>query len=371
MAAEPRNLDTFDAWLWSRDEDQLDALALRTVARAARADGVSLPQLTVLTVIADDAEPFDALVRAAGRTRLGSRPAGFGGLVWSRLQEKDYLVGLWPSGAEGVYHVVSSVPVTDGRWRRVEESWLRAAAPKLASVILNRADFEDVGDTLSEHGDVEVSRMTARVLADHSSYTRGWHSDMVRRRPTHRDALQETEGMLVRTITLSLGDRLALHLRRHAGATFYRGDFELFFDIVLARLARAASERRVLLSGRERVPQAPVTETLVMSLDEGVLGTEQGRVDLLTSLGALRGVQTAVMHRNPYLHLIVTDFLDGSSFDVLVTEDKRLTVIPGIHASVGSLARVTEAMGDAMGMDNLHAEAVPELIPDEEFFVVR
>jgi hypothetical protein len=108
-----------------------------------------------------------------------------------------------------------------------------------------------------------------------------------------------------------------------------------------------------------------------MSLDEPVLGTSQGRADLLRGLGELRGVQTAVMHRNPYLHLIVTDFLDGSSFDVLVTDDSRLQVVPGIHASVGALARVTEAMGEVMGMDSLDAEELPDFIPDDEFFVTR
>ncbi|MGH2845004.1 MAG: hypothetical protein ACRDL0_03105 [Thermoleophilaceae bacterium] len=363
-------MDAFDAWLWALDRYQLSELSLRGLARRAASDGVSLPQLTMLTIIADSDEPFSVLARAAGRGALHSKETAFGGIVWSRLRDKDYLVSLWKAGAEGVYHVVSSVPFTDGRWRRVEESWLRAAAPKLAPVILNRDDFEDIGDALSEHGTVEVSRMSARVLADHSSYTRGWHSDTVRRRPSHREALQEAERMLVRTLTLRLGERLALHLRRQAGATYYRGDFELFTDVVLGRLSQAAADRRALLSGREREPQALVEETLVMSLDEPLLATQHGRGDLLQALGALRGVQTAVLHRNPYLHLIVTDFLDGSSFDVLVTDDSHLHLIPGIHASLGSLARLTEAMGEAMGMDRLDVEVAPQLIPDEEFFGV-
>ena len=126
------------------------------------------------------------------------------------------------------------------------------AAPALTPIILNKADFEAIGDALSEHGDVAVNRLTARVVEDHSSYFRGWHGSEGRRQPTHRQALAETRDMLVRTISLRVGDRLSVHLRRQAGATFYRGDYGLFVSVVLQRLAAAAGERRVLLSDRGR-----------------------------------------------------------------------------------------------------------------------
>lgn len=363
----PDTLNDFDQWLWSLEAAELDALRLPDLAAGAAASGIELPQLTVLTVINEGSSALDALLLGAGATALDSRATAAGGLVWSRLGGKDYVVSVWRSAVAGVHHLVGSVPVTDSRWRRVEESWLRAAAPRLAPVILNKADFEAVGDSLAEHGTVEVSRLTARVLSDHSSYYRGWQSDVARRRPTHRDALRETRGMLVRTLTLRVGDRLSLHLRRHAGATFYRGDYRLFTSVVLQRFTHAAAERRTLLSDRSRQRHAPLTEGLVMELPPETLADELGRQDLLNSVGSLRGVQVAVFHRNPYLHFTVTDYLDGSNLDVFVTEDDRVTVLPGYRASLGSLARLTDAMGDALGMVTLGSEPVPDQIPDEEF----
>jgi hypothetical protein len=99
MPSKPRNLEAFDAWLWALDEGQLRDLALSRLAHAAAADGIELPQLTMLTVIADTEEPFGALHRAAGRTARDARTGRIGGLIWSRLQDKDYVVGMWPSGA--------------------------------------------------------------------------------------------------------------------------------------------------------------------------------------------------------------------------------------------------------------------------------
>ncbi len=361
----PLNLSRFDAWLWDLDRDSLARLDVRELALRAAEDGVSpLPQLTFLTVIAEDEPAVDVLVRRA-TTVDDAHVAGERGVLLSHLGASFYIVGVLPAGEPGVYHLFGSAPVTDSRWRRVEDSWLRAAAPRLAPVILNKPDFEAIGDALAEHGKVGVSRMTARVLSDHSSYTRGWPGEKMER-PTHRAALREAHGMLVRTLTLSVGS-LSVHLRREAGATYYHGDYALFCSVVLHRLTQAAAERRALLSDRDRPREEPLHESLVMRLPEGTFLAQEANTSLLDSIGDVRGVQVAVFHRNPYLHFTVTDYLDGSNFDVFVTEDDRVTLLPGYRASVGSLARVTDAIGEALGMIEIHAERLDEPIDDAEF----
>lgn len=361
----PLNLSPFDAWLWQLDADALGSLEVRELARRAAEDGVSpLPQLTFLTVIAADEPVGDVLVRRA-TTIDDAHVADKSGVLLSHLGASFYTVGVFPAGEPGVYHLFGSAPVTDSRWRRVEESWLRAAAPRLAPVILNKADFEAIGDALAEHGKVGVSRMTARVISDHSSYTRGWPGEKMER-PTHRAALREAQDMLVRTLTLSVGS-LSVHLRRDAGATYYHGDYALFCSVVLQRLTQAAAARRALLSDRDRQREEPLHESLVMRLPEGTFLAQEANTDLLDSIGAVRGVQVAVFHRNPYLHFTVTDYLDGSNFDVFVTEDDRVTLLPGYRASVGSLARVTDAIAEGLGMIEIHAERIDEPIDDAEF----
>ena len=364
MSAESERAQTFDAWLWSLSAQRLSQVEIRGLAKAAVDDGVDLPQLTFLTVIAQGADPFVRLHAAGAATVRDAKTFGDGGLLLNGLGRQEYVVAFWPTGEEGVYHLMSSAPVTDRKWRLVEDKWVRGMR-YLAPVLLDKEDFEAIGDGLTEHGRVEVSRLAARVLRDHSSYTRGWQSAPDRVRPTHRDALGETEGMLVRTLTLSMQD-LTVHLRRVAGATFYRGDYQLFVDRVLQRLVTAAAQRNELLSGRARQPRKPVTEALAIALDAPVLDGPEGREVLLESLNHLSGVQTAVFHSNPYLHLIATDYADGSSFDILATDSDRLEVIPGFRASVASMSRITEAIGTALGMSVLEEQDIPELIPDQE-----
>lgn len=350
----------FDDWLWDLPQDGLDALELRSLARVAGEDGVEFPQISVTTAIAeDDVDPL-AVLAERGIGIEDRRPARWGGLLRARLKQRRYTVAVHSIGP-GVLHLLGSVPFTERPWERVDRSWLPAAHPRFAGVILNRADFESIGDLLGQLGEVHVTRMTARVLRDGSSYSRGWPEVQ----PTHRQALSEAEGMIVNTLTLS-ADSSLIHLRRSAGATFYRGDWQAFVEVVLGRLAEAAEERRRMLSDRDRDPIAPVLETLAMDLQPDVASAPSTRERILEAINELRGARTAVLHANPYLHVLATDHLDGSSFDIFITDEHQLTIVPGVRASTGSLARITDAVGLALGMERLRLESVPEEIPVSE-----
>jgi hypothetical protein len=69
---------------------------------------------------------------------------------------------------------------------------------------------------------------------------------------------------------------------------------------------------------------------------------------LLEALAEQRGVGTAVLHRNPSLHVAVTDYLDGSNFDAFVTFDDRVVIYPGYRATVGALTRLTEHLAERL-----------------------
>jgi len=358
-------VNAFDDWLWSADVDDAQVLRLEDLLVRAAAEGIKLPQLTVLTLISEGPTPGEALRGAHGVEEV--RHIGAVELLRATIGSRSYVVAAWPTSDPGVFHLTGSVPVTADAWARVEHAWMNAAGSRLAPVILNRQDFDDIGHTLAEHGSIETTRMTARVLRDSSSYTRGWPQVPGVRRPSHGEALSETDGMIVKTITLDIAGRTRVQLRRSSGASFLRGDFQLFFEIVLGRLVRAASERRKLLADRQRQPLAPIQETVSIAVDRVDLDDPRVRAELLDTLTALRGVQAAVMHENPYLHVLVTDFANASTFDVLITDSRRLDIVPGLRSSVGSLARVTDALGAALGMRDITLRPIGDTIPDEEF----
>ena len=78
-------------------------------------------------------------------------------------------------------------------------------------------------------------------------------------------------------------------------------------------------------------------ETVSISVDWLDLDDERVRRQLLTSLTALRGLQAAVPHLKPYLHVLVTDLDNASTFDVLITDWGRLDINSQTAASFEEL----------------------------------
>lgn len=351
----------FDNALWSAAEGGQAPESLRDLVHATFR-GEREDQLTVATVIADGCEPGERLAQAGAAAISAFEWAGPIAVLRVGDGEDAYTVSVWPTNEAGVYHLIGTVPVTDERWRRVER-WLSNSAPRVVPFVLNQADFEGVGAALAEHGRVEVSRLTARVLSDGSSYTRGWAEGRRAPRPTYTQALGEVEELAsVRTLTVHVGDVLSLHLRRHAGATFYGGNFRLFEDVVLTALVNAAARRRDLLSDRQRRPHERQEHAIAVQMPTGIFANAESVSDLLDALSEQRGVGIAVLHRNPYLHVAVTDYLDGSNFDAFITFDDRVVIYPGYRASVGALTRLTEHLAErfaAREVANVEASTPP------------
>jgi hypothetical protein len=338
-------LKPFDGILWAAAVEGRAVPSLREVAEAAL-HGDREDQLTVTTVISDGVEPAEHLALAGAGAVTGFAWAGPVGVLFVGEGEGSHIVAVWPTSEKGVHHLIGTVPVTDDRWRRVER-WLGNSAPRVVPFVLNQADFEGIGAALAEHGRVEVSRLTARVLSDGSSYARGWADGRRTPRPTYRQALAEVEQLAsVRTLTVHVGQKLRVHLRRQAGATYYGGNFALFETVVMNALVIAASQRKELLSDRARQPHQRQDQAIAVQMPAGIFADAEAVSELLDALAEPRGVGIAILHRNPYLHVTVTDYLDGSNFDAFVTLDDRVVIYPGFRASVGAFTRLTEHIAE-------------------------
>jgi hypothetical protein len=354
------DMSRLDALLWSQAETG-ELGSLTDLVRES--DRVPHEPVTVETLIADGAAPLDAL--SVGTHVFQVRTAGLVTLLRVHDERGSFVLSAWPTVYEGVFHLVSSVPSTDPRWQQVER-WIGHASPQLVPCFLDHDDFTDIGTALSEFGEVEVSRLTARRRSDMSSLTRGWKQRAGTLRPSHHDAIAdaEAEGASVRTLTLQLGSELqpllSVHLRRLAGATFYSGDFRLFERVVLGRLATAAGRRAQLLSGRERRVAEPLPRPISIRLPSPVLVDAEATGEVVAELERTARLSVAVLHRNPYLHVVVTDFTDGSNFDVLVTAADAIEVYPGFRASMGSYTRLTQRLGERFEALEIIEATAPE-----------
>lgn len=347
LAQSVAEMNRLDTLLWELSATADDLGPLTDLVR--KSDAVPHQPVTVETLIADGAAPLNVLGERLSNVEM--RTVGLVSLVRVNDERGAFVLACWPTQHDDVFHLISSVPSTDPRWQKVER-WVGNASPCLVPCFLDHEDFSDIGTALFEHGNVEVSRLTARRRKDLSSLTRGWQQQSGTLRPNHLQAISDTEddGASVRTLTLhvSYGGQpvVNLHLRRLAGATFYNGDFELFDTVVLRRLAVGAARRADLLTGRERKIAEPLPAPIAIKLPGPILADADATGDVIALLEEGTALAVAVLHRNPYLHVVVTDNTDGSNFDVVVTEEDAIEVYPGFRASMGALSRLTQMLGE-------------------------
>lgn len=355
-------LAPFDEALWHATERDVRPGQERDVIRGIVTDTNST--LTVWVLLENEASGLSESLDRLGRMLGIAEVRWLGGArVYLAGRSDPYVFAVLPSDREGVLTLVTSVTPTDDRWKRLRR-WVARGASALSPVYLNEADFVAVGDQLAEHANVTASRLTARDLSDGSSLSRGWPEQRRRPRPSHREALAEALNMAVRTVTLHVGGRLLVQIRREAGATFYSGEFDLFDKVVVRGLEDAAARRRRLFVGRERRREEEALRPLVVRTRPATFSEPEAVADLLESLERQEATSVAVFHRNPYLHVAVTDYSDGSNFDVFVNRPDEVVVIPGYRASVTALARLTDTVGErfaAVEVDEATARPAPTL----------
>lgn len=351
-------ISRFEAAIWSRlvagQEPDFAALISKFAPT-----GEPRIQLAVETLFTDGEDPIDA-IKPRGMSSARHAQAGEYSAIRLADDNGEWLLMSIAAPFSGVYHLLSAVPRTDSRWQRVER-WV-SGARNVSRCFLNHKDFAAIGDRLAELGRVEVVKVAARMIKDGSSINRGFPQRDGFERPNHVDEIREIEqmGASVRTLTLHVENTLDVHLRRVAGATFYGGSFRVFASQVLSRLEEAAAERQRLLTGRARQSPNGALPSVSVSLGTFQMDSRDDTGDLLNVVSGMTNFTMAVFHRNPYLHFAVTDELDGSNFDVLVTRPESIDIYPGYRSSAASLARVSQRLGEAFGAVSIAEGADPE-----------
>lgn len=89
-----------------------------------------------------------------------------------------------------------------------------------------------------------------------------------------------------------------------------------------------------------------IARPLEINFGQEIFEDKSNHGQFIQMLSSLDDLSVSVMHGNPYIHLSIVDYIDGSTCDIWVVDSKQLLIVPQLHSSIISLKRIVNHIFD-------------------------
>jgi hypothetical protein len=137
---------------------------------------------------------------------------------------------------------------------------------------------------------------------------------------------------------------LRASINRDGSTALSKGDVHLFFDKLLEQFISYGDTKADVFSGRERNRETGDVKEIEIQFDNPIFQSAEDNKLLVDALTDLSRTSVTVYHANPYAHVSILDFNDGSSSDVFVTDPKTVAIVPSYRGSTSSLMRISDKL---------------------------
>lgn len=135
------------------------------------------------------------------------------------------------------------------------------------------------------------------------------------------------------------GQRSTLKVTRR-GQIVLMGAFAPVFWTAVDGVSSNAAERYRFLSNRNRSEANEfVSRPFAIEFSHPVFGNEEAVGQFRNVISAIGNTNCTVLHANPYFHAVLVDYGDGSTYEALIIDPGRVTVIPQGRATARALQR--------------------------------
>ena len=120
-----------------------------------------------------------------------------------------------------------------------------------------------------------------------------------------------------------------------------------YSEIIIPNLLSIAEKKMSLYKNRSRAEtEAHEIRPLVIKFTESVFVDQKSNREFITTLEKIPHFGYSVIHSNPYIHMSLLDYRDGSSFEILVHEPDKILILPQIRASSISLEQIVSHIAE-------------------------
>ena len=361
-------------WLYDHGHERLDDFM-------AHLNGVLVgdPTRTASVAVLVSKEGVEAGIdRAQPSTRfdIGERSAIHGdGMFTIKISRKGEEPGrVLVAKAPGSFVYLA---VTDEPRRFVDRTFgpfIKSLYPHVSQAFLNADDLYNVLERFekSSGGQITVARMTAhrRLRAAtgkevHKGAGASPPHTILERRKSTESALTHTDkpfreafsdaaanDQWISRVSFNLWGSTAAPMNgqisrngllrfSHSIAPFYRKVFPLVVGLV--------DKKTKLYSNRSRGDNNGTIRSLAITLNSVMAKDHSENSAFIKSVESMPHITVSVYHSNPYVHMSLVDYLDGSSFDIWILSAYQIIIVPQIRATHTSIARLTNHIFERFG----------------------
>jgi len=114
-----------------------------------------------------------------------------------------------------------------------------------------------------------------------------------------------------------------------------------YSEIIIPFLLLIAEEKISIYKNRSRAEsKSQEIRPLIIKFGESVFENKKNSEEFIAILKKIPHFGYSVMHANPYIHMSLLDYRDGSSFEILVHEPDKALILPQIRTSSIALERI-------------------------------
>lgn len=119
------------------------------------------------------------------------------------------------------------------------------------------------------------------------------------------------------------------------------------YEMFTLPVCKTIHENITLFSRRARLARPDLsTSPLAIEFDTDMFSEVEENKRLIQAMRNMKTASVSVLHGNPYVHLSVLDYFDGSAFDLWVLDYRRIIIVPQLKATVPAIKRIINHVFD-------------------------
>lgn len=119
-----------------------------------------------------------------------------------------------------------------------------------------------------------------------------------------------------------------------------KGNFERFYNQIILKTINFIDYRIKYLEKRSENAKNIKPDPIVVRFGKNVFSEEGWNQKFVNDMSELVNIGITEFHRNPYLHLSILDYSDGSSYAIWILSENEINIIPQARATVASMSKI-------------------------------